>query len=85
MSGHWNYRIFKVERPDGTLYELREAYYDEAGNLVRWSARAVGIASESVDGFAWIADRLKEAAGKPILAETGEKIADVRNPPDGGL
>jgi len=79
MSG-WNYRVFKrihthkyLPEPE-TLYEIREAFYDENGKVNGW-AEMPDVIADSVDGLKWTLNRMMESLDKSIIDEaTGEII-----------
>jgi len=69
MSGHWNYRLTVRTVDDTELWEVREIYYNKAGNVVTWSESPVAASGES---WAELVDDLSRMSS---LAR--EKIWDI--------
>lgn len=64
----WNYRVFRCANPDGSpYYEMREAYYDEAGKLDGWTEGGAAPMGETFDELIGDLARLMAALSKPIL------------------
>jgi hypothetical protein len=71
MSG-WNYRVFKrihnhkyLHEPE-TLYEIREAFYDDSGKVNGW-AEMPDVIADSLDGLKWTLSKMMEGCDKPII------------------
>ena len=71
----WNYRVFKrihnhkyLAEPE-TLYEIRETYYDENGQVNGWAEMPDAIA-DSLDGLKWTLNRMMESLDKNIIDES---------------
>ena len=71
MSG-WNYRVFKrihnhkyLHEPE-TLYEIREAFYDNNGEVNGW-AETPDVIADSLDGLKWTLNKMMEGCDKPII------------------
>lgn len=75
----WNYRVTKrihnhkyLHEPE-TLFEIREVYYDENGDI-SGIAETPDIISDSVDGLKSTLNRMLENCEKPIIDyNTGEE------------
>ena len=76
----WNYRVTKrihhhkyLHEPE-TLFEIREVFYDENGDI-SGIAEIPDIIADSVDGLKWTLNKMLENCDKPIIDHnTGEEI-----------
>lgn len=75
----WNHRVTKrihnhkyLHEPE-TLFEIREVFYDENGDITA-IAETPDIISDSVDGLKWTLNKMLESCEKPIIDyNTGEE------------
>lgn len=76
----WNYRVFRgTDKTGHSFYEMRGAYYNDAGVMVGWTADACGPMGETFDelinDLAWMLAGLT----KPVLdADTGAEVEPAR-------
>lgn len=76
----WNYRVFKrihnhkyLHEPE-TLYEIREVFYDENGDIVG-IADTPDIIAHSMEDLKWTLQKMNECCDKPIIDyDSGEEI-----------
>lgn len=76
----WNHRVTKrihnhkyLHEPE-TLYEIREVFYDENGDITGM-AETPDIISDSIEGLKWTLQKMTECCDKPIIDHnTGEEI-----------
>lgn len=81
----WNYRVFKrihnhkyLHEPE-TLYEIREAFYDDNGKVNGW-AEMPDVIADSLDGLKWTLNKMMEGCDKPIIDDnTGEETKQDPN------
>jgi len=79
MSG-WNYRVFQriynhkyLLEPE-TLYEIREAYYDENGDISGWT-QTPDVIAHSLEDLKLTLNKMLESCDKPMIDEnTGEEV-----------
>lgn len=68
---HWNYRVieFAADGDEPAWRELREVYYDDAGNPSAYGAVAQVVWSVEEDSETPLSllERMREALGKPVL------------------
>lgn len=74
----WNHRVTKRICGDKnlceeTLYEIREVFYDENGDISAITEKPQVIA-ESLDGLKWTLQKMLDCCEKPIIDyNTGEE------------
>lgn len=76
----WNYRVTKrihnhkyLHEPE-TLYEIREVFYDENGDI-SGMAETPDVIGSSVEELKWTLQKMTECCDKPIIDHnTGEEI-----------
>lgn len=68
----WNYRL--IHKRDvfpgggtGDYFGVHEVYYDDAGNVMHWTERAVGVSGETVKEAQQVRIRMLEAWHQPTL------------------
>ena len=49
-------------------YKIHEVYYDEEGNPNSYTANAVKMDSDSIEGLKWTLDMMQECLSKPVLS-----------------
>lgn len=67
---HWNYRLVKRVYDDDLPADdlaIHEVYYDEAGEIVAWSADPATPGGEDLDGVRRDLEMFIEALAKPTL------------------
>lgn len=77
----WNYRVTRthVTTPDGpqNVYEIREAYYDENGQVTSWSENPIAPYGETWHELAEDLVKMQRAISMAIIDLTGEKPIEV--------
>lgn len=76
----WNHRAFKrvhnhkyLHEPE-TLFEIREVFYDENGDI-SGIAETPDVIAESLDDLKWTLNKMLESCDKPIIDyNTGEEL-----------
>ena len=63
----WNHRILAHKDGDEMYFQIHEVYYDKDGKPDGYTANAVSVGAESLDGIKWVLDKMKECVNKPIL------------------
>ena len=64
----WNYRLLAHEDGDETFLQAHEVHYDLDGVPNGYTAKAVRIGSEDIEGIKWTLDKLRECLDKPVLS-----------------
>lgn len=64
-TGAWDYRI--LAHGEGFHFEIHEVYYDGQGKPIGYTENSV-VSADDAEGIAWVLDKMKEAAQKPILS-----------------
>jgi hypothetical protein len=73
---HWNYRLVKLNTPHGDYFEVREVYYNDAGEPCAMTERAVGFGGETPEeAIKALKLALRDAENRPVF-EPPEKWAD---------
>lgn len=66
----WNYRVIKTaDNVSDTIYQIKEVYYDEDGNIHQWSVQPDAAGGEDLDGLKYDLLHQLEALDKPVLEE----------------
>jgi len=78
--GHWNNRLWKVvynkgEKHEETLYEIRETYYNDKGDICGVSTNAANLMAESPEAIKQSLEWMTNCLEKPVLEEDGFKFA----------
>lgn len=76
----WNYRITKriynhkyLHEPE-TLFEIREVFYDENGDI-SGMAETPDVIAHSIEDLKWTLNKMLESCDKPTIDyNTGEEI-----------
>jgi len=76
----WNHRVVKrvhnhkyLVEPE-TLYEIREVFYDDNGDISGIS-ETPDVIAHSVEDLKWTLNKMRESCDKPIIDHnTGEEI-----------
>lgn len=69
---HWNYRVFfkpKNGEQAEDLYEIREVYYKENGDIEGWTDSASAPIGETLDELKDDFEKMQKALSKPYLQE----------------
>lgn len=75
----WNHRIIKRTSDGEVVYEMCEAYYNDAGNLCGITTDAISPYGDSVDGdfgLRWVLQKMLEACDKPVLDDSNLEFDD---------
>ena len=64
----WNHRVLEHKHRDNVYYKIHEVYYDEEGNPNGYTANAVKMDSDSIEGLKWTLDMMQECLSKPVLS-----------------
>lgn len=70
----WNYRVICG---DGETLAIHEVYYDQDGVPARWTARPVGVMSETPEGLSDALAQMANALTKPILHLVGDNLIEA--------
>jgi hypothetical protein len=75
LGGHWNYRMFHRQVPDGLggvtdEFTIREAYYDRKGRLSAWSAESASAHGETKWELMDDACAINRAISSPVVEIT---------------
>ena len=65
----WNFRVFKVERMGEEMFSIREAYYDDAGDLDGFTG-PIAPQGDTVDDLRKELQRMLAACDRPVLDDT---------------
>jgi hypothetical protein len=76
----WNYRVTKkfYSDPDTWVYGIREVYYNDDGEIERWTKYTVGPYGNTVDELVADIANFVAALAKPVVeikAVDGQKVA----------
>lgn len=66
----WNYRLVKTLTSGDHEYTFREVYYNDAGDVLYWSAGPCYPAGETLDEVAHDVQHMQEALTLPVLTAT---------------
>ena len=79
----WNHRTFKsiynyeYSNEPETLFEIREVFYDENGDISN-IAETPDVIADSLEGLKWTLNKMLESCDKPIIDyNTGEEIQEL--------
>lgn len=73
---HWNYRVWRVEDYGTDLYEIRETFYNDAGEITACTEEAIGVYSDTIDGVEAQLEMMCKAIEKDALVLDGFKFAE---------
>ena len=80
----WNHRVFKLvnnheylDKPE-ILFEIREVFYDENGDVSAIAADWPDVIADSLEGLKLTLNKMLESCDKPIIDyNTGEEIQEL--------
>jgi len=65
---NWNHRVFRQpDKSTGSWYTIREAYYDDDGNVDSFTADIIGVCGESIADMKETLQRMKNCLDKPVI------------------
>jgi hypothetical protein len=74
----WNYRVVRRLNGDTEEYDIREIYYDEAGEITMWTQEPIGPNGTSREELMADVELMMEASFRPVL-----NYADLPGHPEG--
>jgi hypothetical protein len=63
----WNFRIIQVGDGEKAYFGIHEVFYDDKGNPIACTEKAVDVGADSKKGIAWVLKKMALGAKKPVL------------------
>ncbi len=80
---HFNYRVVQGEHEGEPYFEIREVWYNKAGDVCAMGTGATEPIGDTFDELVAVYRKVLSAFEKPVLVEKGFKFAP--DDPDDGL
>ena len=63
----WNYRVIRCDTPEGYLYTVCSAYYNDMGEINGHSVRGAEMGGESMKELQDCFEKFKRALAEPVV------------------
>jgi hypothetical protein len=67
----WNYRVCKstytTENVSEVSFDIREVYYNKAGDITALTENAIGVVGEDIDAIKFVLEKMQLALSKDVV------------------
>lgn len=76
----WDYRVIKRDKDKNPSFAIHEVFYDEAGEIMTWTAEPVGVEGDSLKEVKDQLEYMRKDIKTPVLRLSELEAKSLKKP-----